>query len=118
MPNVTVAIPTFKRPRGLERLLEALARLDTGACVTVLVADNDAQGHEGADLCAAIRARGYRWPIRSTVVAQRGIAQARNALVEVALADARMEYLAMLDDDEWPEPHWLNALLAEQARTG
>ncbi|HEY0301227.1 MAG TPA: glycosyltransferase [Rhizomicrobium sp.] len=117
-PTVIVAIPTFRRPRGLARLLEALAGLQTDAAVAVLVADNDAQGHEGADLCAAFRAKGYRWPLRSTVVAERGIAQARNALVGIALAEARMDHLAMLDDDEWPEPHWLSALLAEQARTG
>ncbi len=118
MPEITVAIPTFRRPRGLERLLEALAKLDTNASVTVLVADNDSEKHEGTDLCAAIRARGYRWPIKSLVVAQRGIAQVRNALVEAALSDARMEHLAMLDDDEWPEPHWLDALLREQDATG
>ena len=118
MPEVTVAIPTFRRPRALERLLVALEKLDTTASITVLVADNDADKHEGADRCAVIRARGYRWPLRSMVVATRGIAQVRNAMVEVALGDARMEYLAMLDDDEWPEPQWLSALLAEQARTG
>ncbi|HEY4940803.1 MAG TPA: glycosyltransferase family A protein [Rhizomicrobium sp.] len=118
MPEVTVAIPTFRRPRGLERLLEALARLETTACMTVLVADNDCEKHEGSDQCAAMRARGYRWPLRSLVVPQRGIAQVRNALVEVALGDARMDFLAMLDDDEWPEPHWLEALLREQAKTG
>jgi len=117
MPEVTVAIPTFRRPRGLERLLEALAKLETKASITVLVADNDGEKHEGADLCATIRTRGYRWPIKSLVVAQRGIAQVRNALVEAALGDARMEYLAMLDDDEWPEPHWLDALLREQGAT-
>ncbi|HEX4301900.1 MAG TPA: glycosyltransferase family 2 protein [Rhizomicrobium sp.] len=119
MPErVTVAIPTFRRPRGLARLLDALAKLDTTAAVSVLVADNDAEKHEGADLCAAIRARGYRWPLRAIVVAQRGIAQVRNALTEAALEDADMNFLAMLDDDEWPEPHWLSALLTEQAKTG
>ena len=118
MPDVTVAIPTFRRPRSLMRLLDALARLNTEAAVTVLVADNDAGRHEGADLCAAIRGKGYRWPLRSMIIAQRGIAPVRNALTEVALSDARMDYLAMLDDDEWPEPQWLTALLAEQAKTG
>ncbi len=118
MLEVTVGIPTFRRPRGLERLLDALAKLDTAAAVTVLVADNDAEKHEGSDLCAAIRARGYRWPLRSMVVAQRGIAQVRNALVEIALGDAKMNFLAMLDDDEWPEPQWLSELLAQQAKTG
>ena len=118
MPEVTVAIPTFRRPRALERLLLALEKIETTASVTVLVADNDAVKHEGSDKCAAIRARGYRWPLRSMVVAARGIAQVRNALVEVALGDERMAYLAMLDDDEWPQPQWLSALLAEQAKTG
>lgn len=116
MPDVTVAIPTFRRPRGLERLLQELAKLDTTANVTILVADNDAEKHEGFDLCG--RMWNYRWPIRSVIVEQRGIAQARNALVEAALSDPRMEFLAMLDDDEWPQPRWLDALLAEQARTG
>ena len=117
MPEVIVAIPTFRRPRSLERLLLALEKIQTTASVTVLVADNDAVKHEGADKCAAIRARGYRWPLRSMVVAARGIAQVRNALVEVALGDERMEHLAMIDDDEWPQPQWLSALLAEQAKT-
>src|SRR5665213_1915599 len=118
MPEVTVAIPTFRRPRSLERLLLALEKIQTTASVTVLVADNDAVKHEGADKCAAIRALGYRWPLGSRVVAARGIAQVRNALVEVALGDERMEHLAMIDDDEWPQPQWLSALLAEQAKTG
>ena len=118
MPEIAVAIPTFRRPHGLERLLYALAKLDTSAAITVVVGDNDAERHEGFDLCCEMRARNYRWPIRSLIVEQRGIAQVRNALVENALADSRMQFIAMLDDDEWPEPQWLDALLAEQARTG
>ncbi len=118
MAEVTVAIPTFRRPRGLQRLLDALAKIETSANVTVLVADNDAQMHEGFDLCGRLRAEGYRWPIRAVIVAERGIAAARNALVAAALSDPRMEFTAMLDDDEWPEPQWLDALLKEQARTG
>jgi GT2 family glycosyltransferase len=117
MLEVTVAIPTFRRPRGLQRLLEALAQLDTTASVTVLVADNDAEKHEGFDLCEVLRSQGYRWPLRAVIVPERGIAAVRNALVENALADAKCEFVAMLDDDEWPEPHWLTALLAEQTKT-
>src|SRR5262249_22297102 len=112
-----VAIPTFRRPQGLQRLLDALAQLDTSASVSVLVADNDAEHHQGFDVCEALRGKGYRWPFRSVIVAERGIAAVRNALVENALADPKAEFVAMLDDDEWPEPHWLTALLAEQAKT-
>ncbi|MEJ0028075.1 MAG: glycosyltransferase family A protein [Rhizomicrobium sp.] len=118
MAEVIVAVPTFRRPRGLKRLLDALAEIETTAMVTVLVADNDAERHEGFDLCGRIRAQGYRWPIRSVIVAERGIAAARNALVAGALDDPRMQFTAMLDDDEWPEPQWLEALLREQAKTG
>jgi glycosyltransferase involved in cell wall biosynthesis len=117
MPEVTVAIPTFRRPHGLQRLLDALAQLDTTAAVTVLVADNDAEKHEGFDLCEAVQSKGYRWPLRSVIVMERGIAAARNALVENALSDPGMQFVAMLDDDEWPEPHWLTAFLAEQAKS-
>ncbi|HJW41526.1 MAG TPA: glycosyltransferase family 2 protein [Rhizomicrobium sp.] len=118
MVEVTVAIPTFRRPRGLKRLLDALAALDTTASVTVLVADNDADKHEGFDLCGVIRSPDYRWPIRAVMVAERGIAATRNALCAGALSDPHMQFIAMLDDDEWPEPQWLTALLGEQARTG
>jgi succinoglycan biosynthesis protein ExoM len=118
MPEVTVAIPTFRRPRMLRRLLEALAGLATDANVTVLVADNDADKHEGFDLVHAMRTTGYRWPLHAIVVPERGIAQVRNALTAAALGDARMQFLAMLDDDEWPDAGWLAALLREQAKTG
>ncbi|HEX9159706.1 MAG TPA: glycosyltransferase family 2 protein, partial [Rhizomicrobium sp.] len=45
-----------------------------------------------------------------------GIAQARNALVERALANG-FDYLAMLDDDEWPEALWLSAFLKVAAES-
>ncbi len=52
------------------------------------------------------------------VVSERGIAQARNALVEHVLAHSRAEFIAMLDDDEWPSPDWLEAFLRAQRETG
>jgi len=118
MPEVIVAIPTFRRPRGLERLLAALAQLKTSAKIRVLVADNDAERCEGFDVCGRVRAAGYCWPLEAIVVAERGIAQARNALVERALTHKSPQFIAMLDDDEWPEPRWLDELLRVQRETG
>jgi GT2 family glycosyltransferase len=111
MPSVVVAIPTFRRPKGLERLLLALARLDTRAQVSVLVADNDAERREGMATVAALKAQYWRWPLEAILVPERGIAQARNALVVRALAHGQADYVAMLDDDEWPERGWLEAFL-------
>src|ERR1041385_106385 len=118
MAEVTVAIPTYRRPRSLARLLEALERLQTSARVSVLVADNDASGREGFALCSALRERGYRWPLEAIIAPERGIAQVRNALTEQILAHSRPDFIAMLDDDEWPEPRWLDAFLEVQALTG
>jgi len=113
MTNVAIAIATFKRPKGLARLLDALEKLETQAGVRLVIADNDAEGHEGFDLCRSIRARGYRWPIDVFIAPERGIAQARNAVMARALAtDAH--FIAMLDDDEWPQADWLEALLRAQ----
>lgn len=118
MADVLVAIPTFRRPKGLGRLLDALAKLETDAHVEVLVADNDAEGLEGQAVCDALAARGYRWPLTSIVVADRGIAQNRNGLVSHLLAQSTAPFVAMLDDDEWPAPHWLEAFLCAQRQTG
>ena len=116
MVDVTIAIPTFRRPKGLARLLASLAELQTAAAVTVLVGDNDAEGHHGCDLCAALSGQGYRWPLEAIVVTARGIAQNRSALVARALERPGMQVLAMVDDDEWVSPQWLDALLHAQSQ--
>ncbi len=118
MSEVVVAIPSFRRPKGLEHLLYALADLVTTANVTVLVADNDAEQHEAFDLCARVREQGYRWQLDAIIVAGRGIAQARNALVARALGNHSTKFIAMLDDDEWPDANWLDEFLRVQQETG
>jgi glycosyltransferase involved in cell wall biosynthesis len=117
MSSVVVAIPTFRRPQSLKRLLEALTRLETTVAVTIVVADNDREKYEGFDVCAALRAGNYRWPLEYFIAPKRGIANVRNALVEHALG-LECDFIAMLDDDEWPDPHWLEAFLQTQKATG
>jgi succinoglycan biosynthesis protein ExoM len=113
--RVVIAVPTFRRPKCLARLLQAVAGLETDAEISVLVADNDAEGHQGFDLCRRL-APGYRWPLRAVIEKNRGIAQARNRLVAEALA-GEAQFIAMIDDDEWPEPQWIDALLKAQHTT-
>jgi glycosyltransferase involved in cell wall biosynthesis len=115
--RVVIAIPTFRRPKNLLRLLEALARLDTQADIAVLVADNDAANQEGLKLCAGLAPQ-YRWPLRAVLARERGIAQARNTLVAEALRDPKAAFFAMIDDDEWPHPQWISQFLAVQRATG
>jgi succinoglycan biosynthesis protein ExoM len=113
--KVIVCIPTFKRPKMLMRLLDAIAALETDADLAVLVADNDAVGHAGWDLCNALKH--YRWPLVSVIAAKRGIAQVRNTLIEKALTtDA--QFVAMIDDDEWPQKDWIDQFLKTARETG
>jgi GT2 family glycosyltransferase len=114
--SIVIAIPTYKRPQSLKRLLEAIAGLETTCDVAVIVADNDAEGRQGFDLCCQEAPR-YRWPLRPVIAKDRGIAQVRNVLVEEALGQP-CDFIAMIDDDEWPEPRWLEEFLNVQRRTG
>jgi succinoglycan biosynthesis protein ExoM len=116
LPEIVVAIPTYRRPAELSRLLQALEKIETSARVIVVVADNDAEKHEGYDLCRSLCAQ-YRWPLDPIMAEERGIAQVRNALVERALSYPDAAFVAMLDDDEWPSPQWLDELLRLQAET-
>lgn len=118
MAEVVVGIPTFRRPRSLKRLLAALERLETDAVLRVVVADNDAENHEGYDLCRSLQACGFRWSLEAFIVQQRGIAQARNALVGRALSHPEAKFVAMIDDDEWPSPQWLDSFIRVQEQTG
>jgi len=113
--SVVICIPTFKRPKMLKRLLDAIAALETNAVLSVLVADNDAEGRAGFDLCLSME--GYRWPLTAVIAPHRGIAQVRNVLIEYALmADA--PFIAMIDDDEWPQKDWIDQFLGCAHTTG
>ncbi len=116
MPDsVVICIPTFQRPKMLARLLDAVAALQTNADVSVLVADNDAQGRAGMNLCLAME--GYRWPLTAVVAPDRGIAQVRNTLIEYALMTGA-SFIAMIDDDEWPRTDWIDQFLRCAHDTG
>jgi glycosyltransferase involved in cell wall biosynthesis len=95
-------------------LLAAVASLRFGGRLSVVVVDNDGDG-DGEAVCSGLAA-GYRWPLTWRAEAQGGISFARNRAVALALAQ-RPDFIAMLDDDEWPEPDWLGELLRVQAAT-
>jgi len=114
--RVLIAIPTCKRPKSLARLLGAIAALRTTAEISVLVVDNDAEAHQGFNLCRRL-APDYRWPLRAVIEPQRGIAAARNRLVSEALR-SEAHFIAMIDDDEWPGPNWITHFLETQKQTG
>jgi len=102
--DVTICIATYRRRHGLERLLDSIARLKLpeGLSAEVVAVDNDPAsepaGAPGPDACAPLPLRWLREP-------RKNIAYARN----LAVANARGEWLAFADDDEVVDEHWLAA---------
>jgi hypothetical protein len=120
--RVTVAVPTYHRTRELKALLPLL--VDHARTVTahggerwgvdLLVVDNDpAASAERVVTRAAERAGGIG--LRYVVEATPGIAAVRNRALDEA-TESRL--LVFLDDDERPEPRWLEALLGTWTATG
>jgi succinoglycan biosynthesis protein ExoM len=112
--RVAVCVVTYQRPEGLKRLLAGLNRLTFSKCeapeLEVVVVDNDPAG-SACDSCEKIRSS-LRWALKCCVEPRRGISYARNRAVVCAGSD--VDFIAFLDDDEVPEPLWLDELLYVQ----
>ncbi|MEH8018598.1 glycosyltransferase [Rheinheimera muenzenbergensis] len=115
--NVVIGIPTFKRPQGVRRLLESVAKQVADFDITVLVADNEGDSGIGLVTVQQILAEGYPLPLKGIAVNERGISQVRNALMHEAFDNMKANLLAMIDDDEWVEPQWIASLVKIQQQT-
>ena len=100
--SVTVAIPTFKRPDMLNRLLFDVRRQATdleeltGGLIQILVADNDPNG-------SARSVVANHPEVRYLPVMRPGIAAVRAACLAASTGDV----LQFIDDDEEPQNDWL-----------
>jgi succinoglycan biosynthesis protein ExoM len=104
--HICVCICTFKRPEYLKRLLKDLSEQDTDGLFkySIVVADND-RG-ESAKPVVAEFAAASPIPIRYCVQPEQNIALTRN----VAIANTDGNFVAFIDDDEFPTKHWLLTL--------
>jgi len=115
--SIFIAVPTFKRLDLLTTLLEGLARQDVSQDryrLRAIVFDNDAARTAEA-IVSEMRAR-FPFQLEYVSVIDPGLASVRNSTL--SFARDRCDYLAMIDDDECPEPQWLSALLDMQRSTG
>ena len=112
LPHIAVCICTYQRPEFLMRLLDDLGRQKTDGAFTysIVVADND-KGGSAKQVVEEARSR-LLIPVKYCSEPDRGIARARNKVIENAEGD----YVALIDDDEFPEPYWLLNLLRTYQR--
>ena len=103
---LSVAICTYNRAALLNRVLDSLTnQTPSNYEVEILIVDNGSTD-ETSQVVNQRQILDTR--IRYVLEREPGIAHARNR----ALAEARGEYLAFIDDDAWADPEWLENLLA------
>ncbi len=111
--QVAVCVTTYRRLEKLRELLSGLSHLTFRKVappeITVIVVDNDA-ARSAEPICDAAS---LPWPLKYTAESRRGIAQARNRAIREA-QDA--DFVAYIDDDEYPSPAWLDELLFTQSK--
>ena len=101
--HISVCICTYKRPQLLKRVLEELRGQDTNGLFTysIVVADNDHL--RSAESVVADFAAASTIPVMYCVEPRQNIALARNKAIENAHGD----FVAFIDDDEFPARNWL-----------
>ncbi len=111
-PNViSICICTYCRPGRLTLLLDHLkAQREPPAVVELVIVDNDAGGSAREIVSGAHLV----WPVQYDVEPIKNISLARNR----AVALARGDWIAFVDDDEMPQEAWLSQLHATAVRCG
>lgn len=106
MKNISICVCSYRRPNLLKRLLEELGSQETGGLFTysIVVIDNDQL--ESAKPVVTDFSAASSIPIEYHVEPRQNIALARNKAVEHASGD----FVAFIDDDEFPIKRWLLTL--------
>jgi succinoglycan biosynthesis protein ExoM len=111
LPHISVCACTYKRPELLKRLLKELAKQETRGLFTfsLLIVDNDRLG--SAKAVVSDFAAVARLPVSYYLQPVQNICLTRNKAIEGATG----EYVAFIDDDEFPQKAWL-AMLFQSAQ--
>jgi succinoglycan biosynthesis protein ExoM len=109
--HVAVCVCTCKRPKLLRQCLDSLAALvaPPSLALEIVVIDNEPEPGNFQVVTDFIAAC-HRFPVNYRHEPQQGIANARNAAIEVAL-ELGVGWIAMLDDDETAAPDWIAKLM-------
>jgi|APTNR8051073442_1049403.scaffolds.fasta_scaffold00732_15 glycosyltransferase involved in cell wall biosynthesis len=117
--RVTICVCTCNRPEGLDRFLAAVARMEPVRPplerLDLIIVDNMPDGRARE----VWRRHESGLGIPSTFIEEheRGISPARNRALASAF-DGGADFVSFLDDDDVPEPDWLQRLLEKQRNSG
>lgn len=116
--NVVIGVLTFRRPKGIAKLLSSITALSmsTGRPyrLTVVVVDNDPSGSGRSSVEAF--ADNTHFDLVYAIEAEPGIPFGRNRALDEAPAGT--DLFCFVDDDEWLVSGWLDAMLEVREKTG
>lgn len=96
-PRISVVVCTFNGARTIQETLDGLQKLEYTNYEVIVVDDGS------TDDTLQIAAK---YPVRIISTANRGLSAARNTGMKAATGSI----VAYIDDDAWPDPHWLQYL--------
>jgi succinoglycan biosynthesis protein ExoM len=114
-PNhICVCVCTYKRPDYLKRLLDELQGQETNGFFTfsVVVADNDPA--QSAEAVVSQYVASSKIQVHYCVQPEQSVSLTRNK----ALENASGNFIAFIDDDEFPDGRWLLALFEACSKYG
>lgn len=115
-PGVVLCVPSYRRPGGLRKLLRHVAQSAYAGRLRLIVVDNDAGDHRGYDVVREIESS-FPLQVDCVIEPERGQTYAYNRAFCLACdCGDEFEYVAVLDDDEYPGPTWLDELIAAASR--
>jgi succinoglycan biosynthesis protein ExoM len=116
--HIAICVCTYRRPEGLAALLEAVGRQRFARrrppLLSVVIVDNE--GSEQAKRLCDQFGRATAIPIRYLHEPMRGISYVRNRYLDEVVDDC--DFIAMVDDDEIPDPDWIEQLLQAHEEAG
>ncbi len=113
-----VCIPTFKRPEQLRRTLSSLATQDTTRRFALVIVDNDTEGLAGFGAAKDFLAGGALGGVVLSEATRGNCAAINRAFGTARDVFPNAVSFLMIDDDEWAEPHWLEAMVRTAETTG
>ncbi|UCE02613.1 MAG: glycosyltransferase [Candidatus Latescibacterota bacterium] len=102
-PRISVVVCSFNGSATIRDTMEGLQELEYPDCEVIVV--NDGSTDQTPEIVA-------EYPVRLISTENRGLSNARNTGCEAATG----EIVAYIDDDAWPDPHWLHYLALEFLR--
>lgn len=110
--TVTVIIPTFRRPDGLNLAVRSVFAQSGCGAFDLLIVDNDPAASARNRFEQLRQSAPVTISLRYLHEPNPGVANARNCAIEAA----RTSLIAFLDDDQTAPPHWLARLLDAHAQ--